>query len=39
MNEVYARYLGEEPPARSTVQSPLMVDAKIEIDCVAYKPL
>ncbi len=38
-NRVYAGYFPNVPPARSTVQSPLMVDAKIEIDCVAYKPL
>ena len=38
-NRVYASHFPHLPPARSTVQSPLMVDAKIEIDCVAYKPL
>lgn len=38
-NKVYASYFPAVPPARSTVQSPLMIDAKIEIDCVAYKPL
>lgn len=38
-NKVYAGYFPNIPPARSTVQSPLMVDAKIEIDCVAYRPL
>ena len=38
-NKVYASYFPNIPPARSTVQSPLMIDAKIEIDCVAYKPL
>jgi reactive intermediate/imine deaminase len=38
-NKVYASYFPGVPPARSTVQSPLMIDAKIEIDCVAYKPL
>jgi Putative translation initiation inhibitor, yjgF family len=38
-NKVYAGYFPNTPPARSTVQSPLMIDAKIEIDCVAYKPL
>jgi hypothetical protein len=26
------------PPARATVQSALMVDAKVEMDIVAYKP-
>jgi reactive intermediate/imine deaminase len=38
-NKVYASYFPGIPPARSTVQSPLMVDAKIEIDCIAYRPL
>jgi reactive intermediate/imine deaminase len=38
-NKVYAGYFPNTPPARSTVQSPLMIDAKIEIDCVAYRPL
>ena len=38
-NKVYAGYFPNVPPARSTVQSPLMIDAKIEIDCVAYRPV
>ena len=38
MNEVYAKYFGEVPPARSTVESRLMIDAKVEIDVTAYKP-
>lgn len=38
-NKVYAGYFAKIPPARSTVQSPLMIDAKIEIDCVAYRPI
>lgn len=36
-NAVYAEYFGDNPPARSTVQSRLMVDGKIEIDCVAFR--
>jgi 2-iminobutanoate/2-iminopropanoate deaminase len=36
MNEVYARYLGKEPPARSTVQvAGLPRGARIEIDVIA----
>jgi 2-iminobutanoate/2-iminopropanoate deaminase len=36
MNEVYARYLGKEPPARSTVQVvALPRGVKIEIDAIA----
>ncbi len=37
-NRVYASYFPENKPARSTVRSQLMVDGKIEIDVVAYKP-
>jgi 2-iminobutanoate/2-iminopropanoate deaminase len=36
MNEVYARYLGKEPPARSTVQAAgLPRGVKIEVDAIA----
>jgi reactive intermediate/imine deaminase len=38
-NKVYASYFPNGGPARSTVRSQLMVDAKVEIDAVAYKPL
>jgi len=37
-NRVYASYFPNGAPARSTVRSQLMVDAKIEIDVTAYKP-
>jgi reactive intermediate/imine deaminase len=36
-NGIYAEYFGANPPARACVQSSMMVDCKIEIDCVAYK--
>ncbi|MEJ6782033.1 RidA family protein [Aminobacter sp. Piv2-1] len=36
-NGVYAGYFGDHPPARACVQSSMMVDCKVEIDCVAYK--
>jgi reactive intermediate/imine deaminase len=36
-NEVFREYFGGNPPARATVISKLVVDCKIEIDCVAYK--
>jgi reactive intermediate/imine deaminase len=36
-NKVYVSYFGDHPPARSCVQSSMMVDCKVEIDCVAYK--
>ena len=36
MNAVYARYLGKEPPARSTVQvAGLPKSARVEIDVIA----
>src|SRR4051794_26545156 len=36
MNEVYARYFGENPPARSTVEAArLPRDVQVEIDCIA----
>lgn len=37
-NRVYAEYFGEHPPARSCVRSQIMVDAKVEMDVIAYKP-
>ncbi|HYA75130.1 MAG TPA: RidA family protein [Roseiarcus sp.] len=37
-NGVYAEYFGANPPARACVQSRMMVDCKVEIDCIAYKP-
>jgi reactive intermediate/imine deaminase len=36
-NGVYAEYFGKYPPARACVQSRMMVDCKVEVDCVAYK--
>lgn len=36
-NKIFAEYFGEHPPARACVQSAMMVDCKVEIDCVAYK--
>ena len=38
-NAVFAKYFTANPPARSTVQSALMVDAKVEMDVIAYKPV
>ena len=38
MNEVYGRYFDTEPPARSTVESRMMVDIAVEIEAVAYCP-
>ena len=36
-NRVYAEFFSGNKPARSTTQARLMVDAKIEIEVVAYK--
>lgn len=39
MNEVYARYIVDPPPARATVQvARLPRDVRIEIDCIAMIP-
>ncbi|MCY4152137.1 MAG: RidA family protein [Aestuariivita sp.] len=38
-NRVYASYFPNGAPARSTVRSQLMVDAKVEIDATVYKPV
>lgn len=37
-NRVYASFFPNGAPARSTVRSQLMVDAKVEVDVIAYKP-
>lgn len=36
-NAVFREFFGEHPPARSCVQSSMVVDCKVEIECVAYK--
>ena len=36
-NRVYAGYFNGELPARSCVRSQIMIDAKVEIDVIAYK--
>jgi reactive intermediate/imine deaminase len=38
-NSVFIKHFPKNPPTRSTVQSKLVVDAKIEADVVAYKTL
>jgi len=37
-NAVWASYFPTEPPARTTAESRLMVDIKIEVEAIAYKP-
>jgi reactive intermediate/imine deaminase len=36
-NAVFKEYFGEHPPARACVVSSMVVDCKVEIECVAYK--
>jgi reactive intermediate/imine deaminase len=38
-NAVYAEYFPADPPARSAVVSDLLVDVRVEIEVVAWKPL
>ena len=38
-NAVFKKHFLHHPPARSTVQSPMMVDCKIEMDVIAYDPV
>ena len=37
-NGVFKSYFGEHPPARACVQSSMVVDCKVEVDCIAFKP-
>ena len=36
-NAVFREYFGAHPPARACVVSSMVLDCKVEIDCVAYK--
>lgn len=36
-NGVFVEYFGANPPARACVQSSMMVDCKVEVDCIAYR--
>jgi reactive intermediate/imine deaminase len=36
-NSVFREYFGEHPPARACVVSSMVVDCKVEVECVAYK--
>jgi reactive intermediate/imine deaminase len=38
-NAVFAEYFPTEPPARSAVLNQLLVDVRVEIEVVAYRPL
>ena len=37
-NAVYAEYFRDEPPARSAVVSDLLVDVRVEVEVVAFRP-
>src|SRR5215475_1434108 len=36
-NKVFREYFGDHAPARSCVVSNMVVDCKVEIDCIAFK--
>ncbi len=38
-NAVYAEYFPHEPPTRSAVVNDLLVDARVEVEVIAYKPI
>jgi len=38
-NTVYASFFPDQPPARSTAESRLMIDIAVEIEAIAWKPL
>lgn len=37
-NAVYGEYFPNDPPARSAVVNDLLVDVRVEVEVVAYKP-
>lgn len=37
-NAVYGEYFPSEPPARSAVVNDLLVDVRVEVEVVAYRP-
>ncbi|MBI1386089.1 MAG: RidA family protein [Rhizobiales bacterium] len=38
-DRIYGEYFPSEPPARSAVVGELLVDVRVEVEVVAYKPL
>ena len=38
-NAVFSEYFPNEPPARSAVLNQLLVDVRVEIEIVVYRPL
>jgi len=37
-NAVYGEYFPEDPPARSAVVNQMLVDVRVEVEVIAYKP-
>ena len=37
VNQVFCGYFAANPPARPCVVSGMVIDCKVEIDCIAYK--
>ena len=37
-NTVYAEYFPDGPPARSALIAEFLVDVRVEIECIAYRP-
>ncbi len=38
-NSAYAKFFPEKPPARTTAEARLMIDIRVEVEAIAYKPL
>ena len=38
-DKVYGEYFPDGPPARSALISDFLIDIRIELECIAYKPL
>ena len=38
-NAVYGQYFPKDPPVRSAVLNTLLVDVRVEIEVIAYKPM
>ena len=38
-NKIYGDYFPKDPPARSAIVSELLVDVRVEIEVIAYKPV
>ena len=38
-NEIYGKYFPIKPPTRSAIVSDLLVDARVEVEVMAYRPL